>query len=55
VSAEALSGRTVKKVRQRGVVMDLDFADGSSAEVKLAEPTSSVMLRDRNNKLEYAD
>jgi hypothetical protein len=47
--------RTVKKVRQRGDLMDLDFEDGSFAEIKLAEATSSVMLRDRDNKLEYAD
>jgi hypothetical protein len=54
-SADPLLNHTVKKVRQRGVVMNLDFEDGSFAEIKLAEATSSVMLRDRSNKLEYAD
>ena len=55
MSTEALLNRTVKKVRQRGDEMDLDFEDGSFAEIKLAEATCSVMLRDRDNKLEYAD
>jgi hypothetical protein len=50
-----LKDRTVKAVRQTEDVMNLDFEDGSSAEIKLAEPTSSVLLRDSNNELEYAD
>lgn len=55
VPGAALNGRTVKAVRQSGDVMNLDFQDGTSAQVKLAEATSSVMLRDKGNKLEYAD
>jgi hypothetical protein len=54
-SANAMSGRTIRSVRQQGDVMNLDFSDGSSAEITLAEATSSVILRDASNKLEYAD
>ncbi len=55
VEAESLINRTVQKVRQAGTKMNLDFKDGSSAEIQLAEATSSVMLRDKDNKMEYAD
>ena len=47
--------RKIKAVRQRGTVMNLDFADGTSMTLDLAEAASSVMLRDRNGTLEYAD
>ncbi len=50
-----LAGRTVKAVRQRGDVFDLDFTDGSTLEIRLAEATSCVMLRDARKELEYAD
>ncbi len=55
VTGAALNGRIVKSVRQSGAVMSLDFQDGTSARIMLAEATSSVMLRDKNNKMEYAD
>jgi hypothetical protein len=42
-------------VRQEGAVLHLDFADGSTMQVKLADPASSVMVRDKDDKLEYAD
>ena len=43
VSTDELLNHTVKKVRQRDDVMNNDFADGSSAEIKLAEASSSVI------------
>ncbi len=52
---EALSGHIMKSVRQQGTTMNLDFTDGSSVPVTLAEATSSVMLRDGQGALEYAD
>ena len=52
---EILPDRTVKAVRQKGDVLNLDFDDNSTVEIKLAEPTSSVMLRDGQGTLEYAD
>ncbi len=50
-----LAGRTVKAVRQGGTALNLDMQDGTSAAVVLAEETSSVMLRDAQGELEYAD
>ncbi len=47
--------RRVQKVRQSGALMNLDFEDGSTAEIQLAEATSSVMLRNSQGVLEYAD
>ena len=50
-----ISNRQVEKVRQDGDTLRLDFADGSTMEIKLAGPTSSVMVRDKEGKLEYTD
>jgi hypothetical protein len=49
------SGRRVQKVRQTQALMNLDFEDGSTAEIQMAEVMSSVMLRDGQGVLEYAD
>lgn len=46
---------TVKAVRQRGTTLNLDFEDGTSLQFETAEATSSVLLRDKDQKLEYAD
>ena len=54
-STDALNNRTIKSVRQSGTTMNLDFTDGTSAPITLAEATSSVMLRDAAGKMEYAD
>jgi hypothetical protein len=45
----------VKSARQDDDKLYIDFEDGSTLTVKTAEPASSVMLRDSQNKLEYAD
>jgi hypothetical protein len=55
VPVEALPNHTIKRVRQQGTIMKLDFSDNSTVELKLAEATSSVMLRNKDKKLEYAD
>jgi hypothetical protein len=52
---EGLAQRTIKSIRQKGNVFNLDFSDRSTASIQLAEPTSSVMLRDARGVLEYAD
>ncbi len=52
---QALTGGTVRAVRQQGTRMNLDFENGSTMEIHLAEETSSVMVRDKEGKLEYAD
>ena len=47
--------RQIDKVRQEGSTLHLDFTDGSTVQIMLAVPTSSVMVRDRDGKLEYTD
>ncbi len=54
-SAEMLSGKVVKEVYQEGTELDLQFTDNSMAIIKLAEATSSVMLRDGQGEFEYSD
>jgi hypothetical protein len=50
-----IAGRTVKGVRQTDDVLNIDFEDGSTLQVQLKEATASVMVRSKENKLEYAD
>jgi hypothetical protein len=50
-----IQGRIVKVIRQDDARLYIDFEDGSTLTVKTAEPASSVMMRDSQNKLEYAD
>jgi len=52
---DSITGKTVKAVRQKATEFDLDFDDGTSTAITLAEETSSVMLRDKAGALEYAD
>lgn len=48
-------GQTVKRIRQQKTLMLVDFADDSTLNVTLAEAMSSVMLRDKQGVMEYAD
>lgn len=54
-SHDPFIGRAVHRVRQAGTTMTIDFDDDTSLEITLAEATSSVMLRNKNCVLEYAD
>ena len=54
-SASGRTGGTVKAVRQQGTTLDLDLEDGSTLAFTTAEETSCVLLRDKNDALEYAD
>jgi hypothetical protein len=45
----------VRGVRQQGTTLQLDFDDGSTLTLRTAEPTSSVLVRARDQSLEYAD
>jgi hypothetical protein len=42
-------------VSQQGTALNLDLEEGGTLEIQTAEPTASVMLRDKNHQLEYAD
>ena len=55
IQALDLHGRTLKRVRQKDTLMQLDFTDDTTAELTLAEAMSSVMLRDKHGVMEYAD
>jgi hypothetical protein len=46
-------GGKVKSVREAKAELRIDFEDGSSATLFLADPGSSVAIRDKNNAVEY--
>jgi hypothetical protein len=50
-----IASRAISGVRQDGPTLNLDFADGSTLQIKLADAASSVMLRDKQGKMEYTD
>jgi hypothetical protein len=54
-SNSAVSGGTVKSVTQADTRLTLVFEDDTKQDITLAEATSSVMLRDKDETLEYAD
>ena len=54
-SNSASTGGAIKAVRQQGTTLDLDFENGGTFTITTAEATSSVMVRDKNHGLEYAD
>jgi hypothetical protein len=52
---EDCSGKEIESVQQHDTAMTLTFTDGSTNDLPLEEATSSVILRDKDNKMEYAD
>lgn len=54
-SNSGMTGGTVKAVRQQDTDLHVDFDEGSTLSIKLAEATSSVMVRNKDEDLEYAD
>jgi hypothetical protein len=46
-------GGKVKSVQEIKAEFKIDFEDGSSAILCLADPGSSVAVRDKNNAVEY--
>jgi hypothetical protein len=46
-------GGKVKSVHEAKAEFKIDFEDGSSATLSLADPGSSVAVRDKNNAVEY--
>ena len=47
------SGGKVKSVHESKAEFKIEFEDGSSATLCLADPGSSVAVRDKNNAVEY--
>jgi hypothetical protein len=52
-SAAVSPGSKVKSVHEAKAEFKIDFEDGSSATFWLADPGSSVAVRDKNNAVEY--
>lgn len=46
-------GDKIKAIQEDGAEFTLQFEDGSTAILQLADPGSSVAVRDRNNQVEY--
>jgi len=46
-------GGKVKCVHESRAEFKIEFEDGSSATLRLADPGSSVAVRDKNNAVEY--
>jgi hypothetical protein len=46
-------GGKVKSVHEAKAEFKIEFEDGSSATLRLADPGSSVAVRDKNNAVEY--
>jgi hypothetical protein len=53
-SSRSASG-TVKSVRQQGTELKLEFEDGETLTIQTAEAVSSVMVRNQDGVMEYAD
>jgi hypothetical protein len=52
-AAAVSPGSKVKSLYEAKAHFRIDFEDGSSATLSLADPGSSVAVRDRNNAVEY--
>ena len=53
--SSAATGGTIKAVQQSGTTLALLCEDGSTQAIETAEETSSVMVRDKDHTMEYAD
>jgi hypothetical protein len=47
------TGGKVKSIHEVKAELKINFEDGSSATLRLADPGSSVAVRDKNNAVEY--
>jgi hypothetical protein len=52
-AATVSPGSKVKSVHEAKAEFKIEFEDGSSAILSLADPGSSIAVRDRNNAVEY--
>jgi hypothetical protein len=52
-AAAVSPGSKVKSVHETKADFRIEFEDGSSATLSLANPGSSVAVRDKNNAVEY--
>ncbi len=54
-SNSASTGSAIAAVRQQDTTLHLDFENGQTLAIQTAEATSSVLVRDKNQGMEYAD
>ena|SRR5437899_5940634 len=54
-ATQVATGGRIRAVRQQGTTLALDFEDGGTLEIQTAAPASSVLVRDKEQTLEYAD
>src|SRR5437867_1443838 len=54
-AVRAMTGGRIRAVRQQDTTLSLDFEDGATLEIQTAAPASSVLVRDKEHTLEYAD
>jgi hypothetical protein len=52
-AATIAPGGKVKSLQETKAEFKIEFEDGSSATLRLADPGSSVAVRDKNNVVEY--
>ena len=52
---ESVRGGSVAQVRQQNTSLVLTFDSGKQLSLQTTEPSASVLLRDGDGKLEYAD
>jgi hypothetical protein len=52
-AATVSPGSKIKSVHEAKLEFKIEFADGSIATFLLADPGSSVVVRDNNNAMEY--
>ena len=48
-------GDVVEGIVQNGIIFTLNMVDGRSRRILLEDACSSVMLRNKNNQVEYTD
>jgi hypothetical protein len=52
-SADVFAGAKLRSIQEDGAAFILQFEDGSTVTLQLADPGSSVAVRDKNNQVEY--
>jgi hypothetical protein len=52
-TANLSPGGTIKAIQEDGANFSLLFDDGPPLNLQLADPGSSVAVRDKNNQVEY--
>lgn len=50
-----IANRVVSQIHQDGKIFQMVFTDGSTLQIKLEDPASSVMLRAASGELQYVD